>query len=206
MTPAWLHRVLEVPVVYRLVQAIAGGGENALSRIYDEEFGATRGLVLDVGCGPTPDIPLSAGTLVGLDVNPGYVANYRASNGDATSYLGVVGSGARIPFRDGEFDECRCAALLHHLSDDLAREALREMYRAVRSQGRVAVFDMIQPRSFWSSPLAWLVCRADRGEWVRSEEALVALARSACSGDWRVRTFSYTWMGLRGMVLFVSKS
>ena len=204
MARTWLHRILEFPLVYRVAQVAAGGGGAALEAVYRETFGQTRGDVLDVGCGPTIDTPLPDGTLLALDVNPGYVAQYvGAAVGDAepVQRLGVVATASLLPFHDGSFDECRCLFVLHHLPDAAVRETVREMRRVLRPGGRLVVLDMIWPDSFPAGPLAWLTCRFDRGEWVRSGPDLLGLAREACPGKWSSLEFDYSWLRLRGTVL-----
>jgi SAM-dependent methyltransferase len=200
--------VFERPVVYDLAQRVCGVGARRLERIYREVFGGVRGAVLDVGCGPAPDTPAPLGTLVGLDINPRYVARYVRADAGATRACrlsGVVASAAALPFADGAFDECRSAATLHHLPDPLASRALREMYRTLRPGGRLAVFDMVRPPSILASPLGWLVCRLDRGGSVRPEPSLARLAAEACAGAWEIRSFWYGWARLRGCVLTLRK-
>jgi SAM-dependent methyltransferase len=202
MARSRLHRIFELPLVYRVAQRFAGGGGPVLEARYREAFGGSRGDVLDVGSGPTLDTPPPDGKLFALDVNPGYVARYRdAGEGTGPERLGVVASGDRLPFREASFDECRCLFVLHHLTDGAVRDTFAEMFRVLRPGGRVVVFDMVWPDSFAAGPLAWLVCRFDRGEWVRSAPALLELARAAAPGEWSSRGFTYSWLRLRGVVL-----
>ena len=203
----WLHRILETPLVYRLFQAIFSPlSADALYRAYDEVYGTARGRVLDLGSGPRPDTPLPEGVMIGLDVNPRYVRDYLRGGGEAAgcTLLGVVASGAALPFPDAVFDEGRCAAVFHHLPDELAGAALREMLRTARPGGRVAIFDMVWPPSFLSSPVGWLICRFDRGRWVRTEQELLRLAERSCGGSWEARPLFYTWARLRGVFLIRS--
>jgi SAM-dependent methyltransferase len=202
MADPWWHRLLERPWIYRTSQAVLAVGGTKIDRVYDELWGGVRGTVLDVGCGPAPDTPLPDGILVGLDVNPAYVRGYVSTE---TAPMGVVASAAAIPFRDGVFDECRSAALLHHLPAAAVRETVREMYRTLRPGGRLAIFDMIRPPSFVRSPLGRLLCRLDRGAWVRPEAELVEMVREACGVHWETRTFSYSWARLEGIVLLARK-
>ena len=204
MARSWVHRILERPMVYRLSQSVLGAGGTAIDRIYDEVWRDVRGLVLDVGCGPTVDTPRPDGAIVGLDVNPAYIRRY-VEHAGTDGPFGVVASAAAIPFADAAFDECRSAALLHHLPDESTRQTIREMYRTLRPGGRLAIFDMIRPRSFLASPLGWLLCNLDRGAWVRQGPELQRLAAEACSEPWESRMFSYSWAGLRGIVLLAHK-
>ncbi len=203
MPRSGVYRLLEIPFVYALAQRILDVGSTALPILYQEVYGSTSGLVLDVGCGPTLGTPAVAGTMVGVDVNRDYVRSYVSSGRPDPSCrrLGVVGAAEALPFRDGAFDECRSAFMLHHLPDAAARRALEELRRTARPGGRVAVFDMVRPRSFFANPAAWLVTRFDRGEWVRPHQELVRLADASGAAGWDTRSFSYSWIGLRGVLL-----
>jgi SAM-dependent methyltransferase len=201
MARSRLHRILEVPLVYRVAQRFAGSGGWALEALYAERFAGSRGDVLDVGCGPTLDTPPPDGRLFALDVNAGYVARYRDADANGPPRLGIAASADGLPFRDCSFDECRCLFVLHHLPDPAVRAAFREMRRLLRPGGRIVVFDMTWPDALAASPLAWLVCRFDRGEWVRPAAALLELAREAVPGEWDSCEFDYSWLRLRGVVL-----
>jgi SAM-dependent methyltransferase len=209
MARSRFHRILERPAVYRLAQRVLAPGVAELDRAYDELFRESRGRVLDVGSGPRADTPLPVGLIVGVDVNHAYVSQYTGRvDGERADCvkLGVVASGAALPFLDGSFDESRCAAVLHHLPDELAQETIREMARVVRPGGRIIIFDTVWPPSFAAAPFAWLLCRYDRGEWMRSPERVERLARQAFDGAWQAHTVVYSWYRTRGVVLTAKKS
>ena len=208
MARSRLHQLLEIPAVYRLAQSILAPGNAEIDRAYDELFGDSRGRVLDVGAGPRADTPLPQGLLVGLDVNRHYVAQYRrALPGERHDChkLGTVASAAAMPFRDATFDESRCAAVLHHLPDDLARTAVAEMVRVVRPGGRVVLFDTVRPPRFARAPAAWLIARFDRGEFVRTADELESLVRATVARPWHRSDLVYSWYRLHGLVLTLEK-
>ena len=102
--------------------------------------------VLEVGCGPGSDVldlvdaVGPTGRLVGLDASDVMIAEARrravARRAPVTFEVGDVQA---LPFQDGEFDVCRAARLLEHLSD--AGPALSEMVRVTRPGGRIVVLD-----------------------------------------------------------------
>jgi SAM-dependent methyltransferase len=212
-----IYRVLEIPWVYDLVQHLFAPGhrrlqERAFARI---EFD-TVGPVLDVGCGPrlkTPDADLVFGT----DVNADYIRQFTGGAIDVDPELvddppplgrrrlGYVSPAESLPFADGRFAEVRCRSLLHHLPHEIAVRAIREMVRCTAPGGRVILIDPVWPRHGWLRPLPWLIMKLDRGEWVRTEEDLLALAEEACPGDWSIRRYLLSYHATEGAILVCRK-
>jgi hypothetical protein len=46
--------------------------------------------------------------------------------------------------------------------------------------------------------------KLDRGEWVRTEEQLLALAEEACPGDWSIRRYLLSYHATEGAILTLS--
>ena len=226
---SWVHKPLESPRLYNLVQRLLGAGGQPLDGVYDRGFGRSSGLVLDVGCGPVQETPLPEGTLVGLDINLGYIERYVAGGatletapvseraaetsasprlGDAAprcSVLGVAGSAAELPFADETFDECRCVTVLHHLPDTLARRTLSEMDRVLKPGGTLAILDMVRPPGVRQGLLAWILCALDRGHHVRTGARLATMVQDQLPGAWSEESFLYAWPRLHGLLLIWRK-
>ena len=216
MSTSILYRVLEIPLVYRVSQwLLLPGADRLLAARWQRVFRDSRGVVIDVGCGPAPTTPEPEGTLVGVDVNPSYLEQFAGSISSDPSRLqtpqqlprrmAYVSSAASLPFPSDCADEARAMGLLHHLPDDVARDCIREMLRCVRPGGRVIVFDNVWPRSRRRRPWAWLLRRLDRGEFVRSEQQLRTLLSAVAAWDWWGERFTYTYSGLEGMVFVIVK-
>lgn len=105
--------------------------------------------VLDAGCGTGRALPpLRAavgptGTVLGADLTPEMLeqavgAGRGSAEGIATLLLADVG---RLPVRDGALDAVFGAGLISHLAEPVA--GLRELARAVRPGGRLALFHPI---------------------------------------------------------------
>ncbi|MEU4081865.1 SAM-dependent methyltransferase [Streptomyces venezuelae] len=105
--------------------------------------------VLDAGCGTGRALPpLRAavgptGTVLGADLTPEMLeqavsAGRGSAEGIATLLLADVG---RLPVRDGALDAVFGAGLISHLAEPAA--GLRELARAVRPGGRLALFHPI---------------------------------------------------------------
>ncbi|MEU9790360.1 class I SAM-dependent methyltransferase [Streptomyces sparsogenes] len=99
--------------------------------------------VLDAGCGTGRALPAlraavgPAGTVLGADATPAMLdaAGRAGRHRDAALVLADV---TRLPLRDGCLDAVFGAGLISHLPDPEA--GLRELARAVRPQGLLALF------------------------------------------------------------------
>ncbi len=91
-------------------------------------------LVLDNGCGNGKNMLYRKDLFcVGIDISKGQVDVCRGKK------LKVVeGSMVSLPFEDETFEAILCTASYHHLQKDTERQqALAEMYRCLKSKGRV---------------------------------------------------------------------
>lgn len=111
------------------------------------EFGVGPGdRVLDAGCGTGRALtPLRAavgpsGTVLGVDLTERMLAAARRAGRDADGTL-LRADVARLPLRDGVLDAVFAAGLIAHLPEPAAN--LRELARAVRPGGRLALFHPI---------------------------------------------------------------
>jgi ubiquinone/menaquinone biosynthesis C-methylase UbiE len=100
--------------------------------------------VLDVACGTGVVTRLAAqyvgtrGKVIGLDLNPGMIEVARSLPVPAgTSVDWEVGDAIKLPFPNATFDIVFCQGGLQFVPDRLV--ALREMYRVLRPDGRLAL-------------------------------------------------------------------
>lgn len=197
-----LYSLLEHPRIYNLSQHLAAPGfEFLLKKHFRAIFNGSRGLVLDVGCGPRLNTPAPEGDVQGVDINLEYIKQYVRT----PRQRGVVGSGDRLPFKDGTFDESRSFGLLHHLPREQAVLTVRAMIRCTKPDGCVIILDNVWPRNPFLRPLAWLNRRLDRGRWVRQERELLSLVTEAYPGPWKPYRFTYTLIGHEALALTVRK-
>ncbi|MFB9558124.1 class I SAM-dependent methyltransferase [Streptomyces roseoviridis] len=102
--------------------------------------------VLDAGCGTGRALPPlreavgPTGTVIGADLTPEMLAEAVKAGRDRTGTL-ILADVARLPVRDGALDAVFGAGLVSHLADPAG--GLRELARAVRPGGRLALFHPI---------------------------------------------------------------
>lgn len=133
--------------------------------------------LLDVGCGPADMLEFVPDGVryVGVDLNPRYVETARARYG--ARGLFICDDATAVPAEEGPFDVVSAYGLLHHLDDAHVRRLIAVAVAHLRPGGRFVSMDPVLVRR--SSEVArWLV-RHDRGEFVRSAEGYVELARGS---------------------------
>ncbi len=202
-----LYAILDIPWVYRLSQIILAPGKPWLfKRLCDRVFAGSQGKILDVGCGPKLVTPKPQGLLVGVDVNEAFLREYTGGFLDKDPALVINPSPSReklgylapvdhMPFADGSFDQVRAVGFLHHLPDDELARGIREMDRCLKKGGRFVVLEDVWPRRAWARPIAWVIRRLDRGEFMRTQEELLELFQKACPGKWEWERCNYTFIG-----------
>ena len=199
MGEAFIYRVLDRPIVYRLAQAVfAPGADRHLTRRLAD---LTRELptaerIADIGCGPSSLLWRVGVRPIGVDLSFAYSAAFRRAGGAA-----VTGSAASLPFADGSVGGAWTVGLLHHLPDEVAAQAIREMCRVVHPRGYVVIWDNVLPAPAWRRPAAYAIRRLDRGQFVRSQEHLLSLLPSR--PDWRVERFTYSYVGLEMLGMYL---
>ena len=213
-----LYRLLESPKVFSISQKLlAPEAELLLKKHSKDVFAQSKGMILDVGCGPTLSTSMPDGIIVGVDISPRYIRNYINIDTRIDSHyikgrtskrtrFGIACSAESLPFNDNIFDESRCMGLLHHLNWEFALSAIKEMVRCTRSNGKIVIFDSVWPKVTAYRPIAWLLCRFDRGRYMLTEEELLRLVDTAYSGNWKYKRFTYTLTGLEGCLLTIQKT
>lgn len=159
-------RLLTNPVVYEAVQHLAGA-RRWLRRFARDTIDAHPGdCLLDIGCGPGALLNyLPKITYIGLDRNESYIAQAKRVYGDRGNFVcdDVANFGALgFPLADVAV----AIGLLHHLDDDLSRELLSAVVKALKPGGRLITADpCFHPGQ---SPIIRFVVAHDRGQNVRN--------------------------------------
>jgi len=197
-----VYKILENSFVYKAAQILLAPGMSYLiAKKCQFIFKDSRGLILDVGCGPILKSPDPEGVLVGLDYNAGYLPRFICTS----RRRGVAGSAFRLPFKSDVFDETRSLGLLHHLDQEHSTQTIKEMARCTKPGGRVIIIDNVWPRNAFLRPIPWLIRKMDRGEWIRQESDLMQLIEHSLPGEWLKKRFSYTYLGNEAIICVFTK-
>ena len=135
---------------------------------------------------------------VGLDICHAYTARCRAKGSRA-----VTASAVSLPFPSDFFDVVFSYSLLHHLPDQAARETVREILRVTRPNGHVILFDPVVPRIAAVRPLAWALCRLDRGRFIRPQHEYET--RVLGRTEWKIERFTHSYLGTEGLLSLLAK-
>lgn len=185
-------RLLEHTLVYQAVQVIlAPGGEKYLRKQIKQLINLypTKYDLLDVGCGPASWLWHEGINPTGLDFSFSYACSFITHGGKM-----AVGSAERLPFASSTFAGVWSIGLLHHLDDKIAAQAITEMIRVCRPDRYIIIMDAVLPQKTWKRPLASLIRRMDRGQFMRHQSDLNALLPDM--SNWSTRRYTYAATGL----------
>jgi SAM-dependent methyltransferase len=149
-----------------VVEAGFHGEREVIARELRPWHGDTR-LFIDFGCGTgefAGEFP--AGRYVGIDVSTTYLRFARRNR--PGSYL--ASDGAALPFVAASFDAALVVGVLHHLPDDIARAAMHELARVLRTGATALVIEDIPPPDAWNVA-GYLMHSIDRGGYIRNDPA-----------------------------------
>jgi ubiquinone/menaquinone biosynthesis C-methylase UbiE len=137
----------------RYMKRITLGREDALRTMTVNLAQVKQGdCVLEVGCA-TGSLSLAAkrqagpsGRVFGIDIIPGMIEASRKkaeqAKLDVTFQLGNIED---IPFPDEYFDVVMCSFMIFHMSEEVRRTGIAEIYRVLKPGGRLLVLDLALP-------------------------------------------------------------
>jgi ubiquinone/menaquinone biosynthesis C-methylase UbiE len=173
-----LEIFLSSPRIFNLTYWIGAGGLRATYAAVEREAHLTiADCVLDVCCGTGIFALLVPGKYVGLDLNHRYVTYCQQRYGADQRRSFIVGDATAVSFRRKAFDVTFLISSLHHFSDEIAIQVLRQVAELTRK--RVIVVD---PSPETRRPISRFLLTLDRGEYIRSvEQQRELLARGSLS-------------------------
>lgn len=124
--------------------------------------------VLDLGCGTaTLTIMLKRAhpeaTIIGLDGDAKVLEIGRAKARQAGVDITLdEGMASQLPYPDQSFDRVLSSLVMHHLTTDNKRRALREIVRVLRPGGELYVVDFGKPHTAWGRLLAPVIWRLEQ--------------------------------------------
>lgn len=197
-----IYKILDIPFFYKLSQIIFAPGKPLfMKKIWATAFDVNLSPVLDVGCGPKLIGPRPKGELYGVDISAQYLTSFvkdaeRFGSQDNQSKVIVKEcSATSLPFQDDFFLEIRSNGFLHHMSDDDVKMSAKEMYRCLSPGGHLVVLEDVWPKSKLTRPVAWLIRRFDKGDFMRTESELVKVFAEAIGRPSTCVRYTYTLFG-----------
>jgi len=130
----------QVPAYQQMAEAIIKD-----SVVRDDDY------VLDIGCGTgflsLKFLDAARCKLFGLDISEEMVAIFRRKLEEVDSGFKErtqirMGTATELPFENGSFDIVASSFTLHHLPGDEKPRAIREIYRVLKSGGRLLIGEM----------------------------------------------------------------
>lgn len=100
--------------------------------------------ILEIGCG-TGNLTIMAKRayphleVIGCDPDPRALERARRKTDEVRFEQGYA---ERLPYADGEFDRVLSSMMLHHVNDDAKAAAAAEIFRVLRSGGRLHLVDI----------------------------------------------------------------
>ena len=172
-----LKSLLSIAPIYSLFAKVIGG-KDARDVYLNKHIRAQRGFrVLDIGCGPADILEyLPSVEYHGFDLSPEYIEAAREKYG-ALGQFAVHNVSLSLADTYREFDLVLANGVIHHLNDNEALDLLRLADAALRPGGRLVTLDgCFVPEQ---SVAARFLLKQDRGKFVRTRDAFLALAREA---------------------------
>jgi ubiquinone/menaquinone biosynthesis C-methylase UbiE len=156
-------RLIHWARMYDLRVGILGTRGSRLRTMFADDLAARTGeRLLDVGCGTGRLAMVFAervsptGSVDGIDASPEMIQ--RAEVRARRSGLPVnfkVGFAQRLPFPDAAFDGVACTLALHHVAEDDRPAAVEEMYRVLKTGGRLLIAEFNGRQRHGHSGLKW---------------------------------------------------
>jgi len=146
--------------VFDLLCTLMGLGKGFAGRVVRAVEIPQSAQVLEAGCGTgrlagalklsRPDV-----AVIGLEADPRILSVARGKAAqrdlDVKFFEGFI---ERMPFPDQSFDLVFSVLVLHHLPEDVKRQACREMFRVTRPGGRAVIADFGPPHGWVATAVA----------------------------------------------------
>jgi ubiquinone/menaquinone biosynthesis C-methylase UbiE len=132
-------------------------------QVLHDALAADSGRALDLGCGTGTLLVMGAGIhpgwrFTGIDPDVPILLMARRKLSRAGSAVGLqAASATALPYRDHCLDVVVSTLVLHHLTLEEKREALREVYRVLRAGGAFALLDFGTPSGPFARVLSFFV-------------------------------------------------
>ena len=168
-----LHRILEIPLIYNIVQKIFLHKETIMKwKTLIEEN--KKGVILDVGCGPgnQSEYFVDAQKYIGIDISKAYIAKARKLFGKLGEFH-ILSATDIDKLPNIRFDLVILNGVFHHLSDNEVEEFLGKIVNKLNYKG---VLVSIDPTYVEEKTIGNLIISHDRGMHVRKSSEFLKIS------------------------------
>ena len=156
---------LASPIVFDLQQKVFNN-YSVVRREFADILDVNGRTIIDIGCSTgacaAAVINMTTNRYTGIDIDPAYIATARARYPDG-NFMAM--DARRMGFQDNSFDVGMLIGVLHHMDDQLIHDCLRELWRVIKTDGKVLVAEPVFTPGRWFSNL---LLELDRGRFIRS--------------------------------------
>ncbi len=167
-----LSNLVSIPWIWNGVQVVLGAPDFK-KKLYRSKLRPGSRL-LDFGCasGHIADA-FSNFDYCGLDLDPDAIAAASKRFSSKPNMRFVAADLRSRPFAADFFDEILFAATVHHLTDDLMKDLLKELHYCLKPGGTIHIFDPVfREQDKWSQRFfRWL----DQGKHTRTTQEILAI-------------------------------
>ncbi len=181
-----LENLVAVPWLWDFVQLVLGAPDFK-RKLYRSKL-HPPGKLLDFGCasGHLADAFLDF-DYCGVDIDPTTIEAAKKRFALHPNMRFVAADIRTRPFPENFFDEILLAATVHHLTDALLTDILKELARCLKPGGTLHVFDPVyQSKDGWSEKF---MRRIDQGKHTRTVDEIIALVKPLSLFEIGVPTF-----------------
>ena len=167
-------RLVSVPWVYDLVQALNGAHHTNPFLIRQFARVPDDALVLDVGggTGRVRELWPKPCRYVCADPDLDKLRRFREKTPGGRA---VLADGGHLPVRDRSVDAVVCVAISHHMPGDVLEDAISEASRVLRDDGRLIFYDAVWAPNRGAGTLLW---KYDQGSFPRRPAVLDGMLRA----------------------------
>lgn len=172
--PIKITSILGLPFIYTLFTKLSGS-DKGLRRFVKDYIKPKQGYkILDIGCGPANIINFLPGIeYTGFDISESYINSAKEKYGIKGNFFCTAITSDVIK-EESVYDIAIASGVIHHLTDEEAKDLLKLAHKALKPGGRLITLDGCYKDQ--QSFIKKFILSQDRGKYVRTEKAYKELA------------------------------
>ena len=186
-----VRKVLEFSEIHVFFKKLISGRNQNNEIIMELLPNRARGMrILDLGCGTAEILDSISGekAYVGIDYNKKYIESASSKYKERiTARFVCTDLNTYAKKCEEKFDLVLMIGVLHHVCDKDADLAINSVQELLADEGQFVSLDCCLTRPM--NPIAWVLCKLDRGKYVRYKDEWVSLMKKHWDKVWyKIRT------------------